>query len=117
MKNSNMVFLYIFDWFIDKYGKTTPKDRSKLIGNEWLPSGIPSKALSPLQCASSLAHPIQARGDTLYVIKRCGIYAKEFKNWIAWENKSPPIAEKIDSFKEYWSNPITRVNKTAAPAL
>ena len=29
MKNPNTVFLYMFDWFIDKYGKTTTKDHKK----------------------------------------------------------------------------------------
>ena len=26
MKDPNTVFLYMFDWFINKYGKTTSKD-------------------------------------------------------------------------------------------
>jgi hypothetical protein len=53
----------------------------------------------------------------LRVIKRCGMNSEEYKNWIARENKSPPIVEMIDSFKEYWANAITLVNQTAAPAL
>ncbi len=35
----------------------------------------------------------------------------------ARENKTPPIAETIDSLKEYWANGIALVNQTAAPAL
>jgi hypothetical protein len=42
----------------------------------------------------------------LRVIKRCGMYAKEYKNWIARENETPPIVETIDSFKEYWAAAI-----------
>ena len=52
----------------------------------------------------------------LRFIKRCGMYSKEYKNWIAWENKSPPIVKTSDSFKEYWSGAIALVNQMAAPA-
>ena len=27
MKDPTMVFLYMFDWFIEEYGKTTSEDR------------------------------------------------------------------------------------------
>ncbi len=37
----------------------------------------------------------------LRVIKQCGMYSEEYKNWIARENESPPIVKTIDSFKEY----------------
>jgi len=53
----------------------------------------------------------------LRVIKRCGMYSEEYKNWIARENETPPILETIDSFKEYWADAIALVNQTAAPAL
>ena len=51
-----------------------------------------------------------------HVIKRCGMYSKEYKNSIAHENKSLPIIETIDSFKEYWADAIALVNQTAVPA-
>ena len=53
---------------------------------------------------------------SLRVIKQCGMYSEEYKNWIACENETPPIAETIDSFKEYWANAIALVNQTAATA-
>jgi hypothetical protein len=52
----------------------------------------------------------------LCIIKRCGMYSKEYKNWIARGNESPPIVEMIDSFKEYLSKAIALVNQTAALA-
>ena len=52
----------------------------------------------------------------LHVIKQCGMYSKEYKNWIVHENETPPIVETIDSFKEYWADTVTLVNQTAAPA-
>jgi hypothetical protein len=52
----------------------------------------------------------------LHVIKRCGMYSKEYKNWIAHENKTPAIVKMIDSFEEYWANAIPLVNQTAVLA-
>ena len=52
----------------------------------------------------------------LHIIKRCGMYSKEYKNWIARENESPPIVKTIDSFKEYWVAAISLVNQTVIPA-
>ena len=49
----------------------------------------------------------------LRVIKRCGMYSEEYKNWITRKNKTPPNVETIDSFKEYWAAAITLVNQTA----
>ena len=69
--------------------------------------------------ASAACYPMENRNVIdifLRVIKRCGMYSEDFKNWIARENKIPPIVEMIDSFKEYWANAITLVNQTAAPA-
>ncbi len=52
----------------------------------------------------------------LCVIKWCGMYSKEYKNWIACESKTPGIIETIDSFKEYWARAIMLVNQTSIPA-
>jgi hypothetical protein len=53
---------------------------------------------------------------SLRIIKRCGMYSEEYKNWIARENKTPAIVEAIDSFKEYWAKAIALVNQMAVPA-
>jgi hypothetical protein len=53
----------------------------------------------------------------LHVIKHCGMYAKEYKNWISHKNRVPLIIKAIGSFKEYWANVIALVNQTAVPAL
>jgi hypothetical protein len=52
----------------------------------------------------------------LRIIKRCGMYSEEYKNWIARESESALIVKMINSFKEYWSGVIMLVNQTAAPA-
>jgi hypothetical protein len=57
----------------------------------------------------------------LCVIKRCRMYAEEYKAWIGMENAgqlaSPRIKQTLDSFKGFWSNAITLVHETSVPAL
>jgi hypothetical protein len=53
----------------------------------------------------------------LCIMKHCGMYAEEYKNWILHKNAVPPIIKMINSFKEYWANTIALVNQTAVPAL
>jgi hypothetical protein len=88
----------------------------------------PSKGFEPLMTrlfigasyASAARYPLRdcnVINIGLRVIKRCGMYSKEYKNWIAREHISPPIDKTINSFKEYWSGAIMLVNQMAAPAL
>ena len=122
-----MVFLYMFDWFIERYGKTTSEDRKanrQRMAAEW----HPSKGVKPLATrlfigtsyARTARYPMRdcdVINIGVRVIKRCGMYSEEYKNWITREHESPPIDKTIDSFKEYWSGAIALVNQTAAPAL
>jgi hypothetical protein len=125
-KKTNTVFLHIFDWFITKYGRTTTKDREE----NWQKMAAtwhPTKGFEPLATcfyigasyASAAHYPMDNHdiiGIGLPVIKRCGMYAEEYKNWILPENRVPQIFETIDSFKEYWANAIVLVNQTAVPS-
>ena len=127
MKDPNTVFLYMFDWFIEQYGKTTSKDREanrQQMAAKW----HPAKGFKPLGTrlfigalyASAAGYPMRYCGVIdigLRVIKRCGMYSEEYKNWFVREHESPPIVKTIDSFKEYWSGAISLVNQTATPAL
>jgi hypothetical protein len=53
----------------------------------------------------------------LCMIKCCGMYAKEYKAWIAIKNAgqlvNPRVKQMLDSFKGFWSNAITLTNKTS----
>jgi hypothetical protein len=127
MKQPNTVFLHIFDWFITKFGRTTTKDCKK----NWQRMAAiwhPSKGFKPLAMhlfigatyASAAHYPMDdcdIINIGLQVIKHCGTYTKEYKNWISRKNAVPQIVETIDSFKEYWANAIALVNDTAIPAL
>ena len=53
----------------------------------------------------------------LRIIKRCGVYAKEYKKWILCKNTVPPIVETVHSFMEYWANTIALVNQLVVLAL
>jgi hypothetical protein len=120
MKQPNTVFLHMFDWFIKKYGKTTTEDCKKNL-QQMAANWHPSDSFEPLATrlfigasyASATCYPMgdcNVIGIGLRVIKRCGMYSKEYKNWIARKNESLPIRETINSIKGYWANVITLVN-------
>jgi hypothetical protein len=126
MKQPNTVFLHLFDWFINKYGKTTTKDckenRQKM-ATDWHPSDgfkpLRTRLFVGASYVSVACYPMNDRNVIeigLSVIKRCGMYSKEYKNWIACKSETPAFVETIDSFKEYWACVITLVNQTSIPA-
>ncbi len=88
----------------------------------------PSKGFKPLAThlfigtshASAARYPMDkcnVINISLRVIKHCGMYAEEYKNWILHKNRVPLVIKTIDSFKEYWANTIALVNQRAVPAL
>jgi hypothetical protein len=89
MKQPNTVFLHMFGWFITKYGRTTTKDREEnqqRMAATW----HPSEGFEPLAMrlfigasyASAACYPMDDHDVInigLCIIKRCGMYAKEYK--------------------------------------
>jgi len=116
----------MFDWFITKYGKTTTEDREEnrqRMADDWHPADgfepLATRLFIGASYASAACFPmddLDVIDIGIRVIKRCGMYSEEYKNWIACENETPPIVETIGSFKEYWADAIALVNQTAAPA-
>ena len=51
------------------------------------------------------------------VIKQCGLYAEEYKSWIAQATATPRIVESLDTFKTFWADMITLVNQTVLARL
>ncbi len=110
MKQPNTVFLHMFDWFITKYGKMTAEDREdnwQRMAADWHPSNgfkpLATRLFIGASYASAACYPMDERDVInigLRVIKCCGMYSEEYKNWIARENETPAIVETIDSFKE-----------------
>jgi hypothetical protein len=127
MKQPNTVFLQMFNWFITKYGRKTTKDCKanwQRIAATW----HPFKSFEPLATrliigayyASAARYPMDDSNVInigLRVIKHCGIYLKEYKNWISRKYAAPPIVKTINSFKEYQADAIALVNQTAGLAL
>jgi hypothetical protein len=73
--------------------------------------------------ANACRYPIPVRDLIdigIRVIKRCGLYAEEYKQWIARGKANavatPPMIETFNSFKTLWSDKITLVNQTSVPA-
>jgi hypothetical protein len=90
MKQPNTVFLHMFDWFITKYGHTTTKN-CKENWQRMAATWHPSKDFKPLAMrlfigtsyASAACYPMNDRDIIdigLCVIKRCGMYTKDYKN-------------------------------------
>ena len=69
--------------------------------------------------ANATGYPIVDRDIVnigIHVIKRCGLYAEEYKSWIAQATATPCIVETLNTFKKFWADKITLVNQTAIPA-
>jgi hypothetical protein len=97
MKRPNTVFLHMCDWFINKYGKMMTEDceenRQKMAA-DWHPSDgfepLATHLFVGASYASAARYPMNDHDVIdigLHVIKRCGMYSKEYKNWIACKRK------------------------------
>ncbi len=92
MKDPKTVFLYMFDWFIEQYGKTMSKDHEA--NRQQMAAGWhPAEGFEPLvmrlfistSYASATRYPMQDCNVIdigMRVIKRCGMYSEEYKDWI-----------------------------------
>ncbi len=127
----NTVFLHMFDWFIKKYGVTTAKEKEEnqqQMAADWQPTDsfeqlVPRLFLG-VSYASAARYPIKELDIIdigLCAIKRCGMYAKEYKAWIGIKNTghlaNPHVKQTLNSFKGFWSNTITLVNQTSVLAM
>ncbi len=122
----NIIFLDMFEWFVGHYGKTTAEDRNANrlhMATDWHPAnGFDTLALhlfTGAAYAGCTGYTMADRdiGDIgLRIIKRCGMYAEEYKAWIARKAEHPRIVETFDMFKTFWAAKITLVNQTAVPA-
>ncbi|KAL3792547.1 hypothetical protein ACHAW5_007907, partial [Stephanodiscus triporus] len=126
LSEPNIIFVDLFLWFVNNYGKTTAEDREDnrhRMAADWHPAdGFDSlihRLFTGAGYASSAGYPMND-GDVidigLRVIKRCGMYSEEYKQWIAREAISPKVIETFDSFKKFWADKIALVNQTAIPA-
>jgi hypothetical protein len=121
-----IIFVNMFLWFVNHYGKTTAEDckanRQHMAAN-WHPiNGFNTLVLCLFTGAAFAGYTNFTMADRdivnigLHVIKQCGMYAKEYKVWIACKAICPRIVKTFDSFKTFWAGKITLVNQTTVPA-
>jgi hypothetical protein len=122
----NIVFIDMFEWFAQHYGTTAAKDcdanRQRMAANWHLGYGFDTLTLHlfmGVAYANATGYPIVDRNIVdigIRVIKRCGLYAEEYKSWIAQATATPRIIETLNTFKKFLADKITLVNQTAIPA-
>jgi hypothetical protein len=121
----NIIFVDMFVWFVGYYGKTTAEDceaNHQRMAADWhlannfntlvlhLFTGVAFAGFANFTMAN---RNIAVIG--LGIIKRCSMYAKEYKAWITREAICPRIIKTFDSFKTFWAAKITPVNQTTVP--
>jgi hypothetical protein len=63
--------------------------------------------------ANATGYPIVDRNIVdigIRIIKQCGLYAEEYKSWIAQATATPQVVEVLNTFKTFWADKITIVN-------
>jgi hypothetical protein len=127
LRKPNLIFIDMFLWFVNHYGKTTSEDREascQRMAADWHPSDrfdhLILRLLTGAAFASSAGYPmndIDVIDISLRIIKRCSMYTEDYKQWITREAIRPRINKDMNSFKEFWSSKIAMVNHTAIPAI
>jgi hypothetical protein len=89
----NIVFVDMFVWFVDNYGKRTVEDckanHQRMAANWHTANGFDTLVLRLFTgmafagCTNFTMADHDIVGIGLRVIKQCGMYAKEYKAWIA----------------------------------
>ncbi len=95
----NIVFVDMFVWFVNHYGKTMAEDceaNPKHMAANWHPAnGYNTLVLCLFTCAAFAGCTSFTMADRdivdigLHIIKRCSMYAKEYKAWITCEAICP----------------------------
>jgi hypothetical protein len=107
----NTVFVDLFLWFVNQYGKTTAKDCKASLQHmaaDWHPAkGVDALILCLFTGAaytSSVGYRMKNLNIInigLLIIKQCGMYSKEYEAWIACKTVRPCIIKMADTFKMF----------------
>jgi hypothetical protein len=110
LRKPNIVFVDLFLWFVEQYGKTTAKDceaNHQCMAANWHPT---DRFDAPILClftgatyassASCKMNDVNIVNIGLCIIKQCGMYSKEYKAWIACKSIRPAITETFDMFND-----------------
>ncbi len=109
----NIVFVGMFVWCFDHYGKMMAEDREanrQHMAADWHPTNGFDTLVLCLFTGTAFAgctNYTMANPDIvdigLRLIKWCSMYANEHKAWIARKAIRPIIVETFDSFKSLWA--------------
>jgi hypothetical protein len=126
LREPNIVFVDLFLWFVNQYGKTTAKDSKanrQCMAANWHPTYGFDTLILRLFTGAMYARSAGFRMNNvdiinigLCIIKQCGMYGKEYKAWITCEAIRPHIVKTVDTFEMFWAPEITLVNQTTIPA-
>jgi hypothetical protein len=121
----NIVFVDLFLWFVEQYGKMMAKDRKancQCMAPDWHPANGFNALILCLFTSTAYAssagfkmNDVNIVDIGLRIIKQCRMYSKEYKAWIACKSICPAITEMFDTFKTFWAAKITLVDQTAIP--
>jgi hypothetical protein len=107
----NIIFVDLFLWFVNQYGKTMAKDckvNRQRMAADWHPAdGFDALILRLFtgaaydSSAGFRMNSINIVNIGLCIIKQCGIYGMEYKAWIACKAIHPCIIKTVDMFKRF----------------
>jgi hypothetical protein len=122
----NIVFVDLFLWFVNQYGKTTAEDleaNQQCMAANCHPANRFNTLILRLFTKTAYASSAGFRMNDvdivnirLHIIKQCKMYGKEYKAWIACKAVCPCTVKMVNTFKTFWAAKITLINQTAIPA-
>jgi hypothetical protein len=107
----NIVFVDLFLWVINQYGKTTAGDcevHRQRMAADWHPANGFDALILHLFTGDVYASSAGFKMSNvdivdigLRIIMQCGMYGKEYKAWIACKAIHPRIVKTVDMFKTF----------------
>ncbi len=113
LQQPNIIFVELFDWFVAQYGTTTAKDRDanrQRMAADWHPAdgfdALTLRLFTGAAYGDACRYPISNRDVIdigIRVIKRCGLYSEEYKQWIARgiSNVTATLWEYLTAWKAF----------------
>jgi hypothetical protein len=126
LRKPTIVFVDMFEWFAQHSGATTADDcnaNRQRMAADWHPGNnfdaLTLRLFTSTAYANATGYPIvdwDIVNIGIRIIKQCGLYAEEYKSWIARATTTPRIVETLNTFKKFWVDKIMLVNQTAISA-
>ena len=122
LREPNIVFVDMFEWFAQHYGTLTAEDRDancQRMATNWHSGdgfdALTLRLFTGVAYANATGYPIVNRNIVdivIHVIKQCGLYTEEYKSWIAQATATPRIVKTLNTFKMFWADKIMLVKQS-----